>query len=295
MSNAKKMPLYDRISRLPGPRNFALKIFLYSFLTTQLPMFILLLYVALNVEMNAEVIATISFVLIAAILGSISTVIALKAYAEPVNAISKAVHNFAFADDAPNLPDTYSDEIGELMANTQGALQKLHGMLHNKHEHSIRDELTGLYNRRFFNDQADMLVIRAIRYEEPLSLVYIDIDDFKAINERFTHLVGDHALRQLATILTNTARGSDLIARIGGDEFVWVLPNTTAKRAEQICDRLQENLGQHDWSSLLEDLPMTVSVGIAEVEDLDTLEKLLGRADANLIKAMKSGRNLAEA
>lgn len=127
MSNAKQMPLYDLISRLPGPRNFALKIFLFSFITTQLPMFLLLLYVALNVEMTTEMIATISFVLIAAILGCVSTVIVLKAYAEPVNAISRAVHNFAYADDAPNLPDTYSDEIGELMANTQGALKKLMG------------------------------------------------------------------------------------------------------------------------------------------------------------------------
>lgn len=293
MSNAKQMPLYDLISRLPGPRNFALKIFLFSFITTQLPMFLLLLYVALNVELNTEIIATISFVLIAAILGTISTVIVLKAYAEPVNAISRAVNNFAYADDAPNLPDTYSDEIGELMANTQGALTKLHSMLHNTHELSIRDELTGLYSRRFFSDQADMLVIRAIRYEEPLALVYIDVDDFKTINDRFTNLVGDHALRQLASILTNTARGSDLIARLGGDEFVWVLPNTTAVRARQICDRLQNNLQEYDWSSLLEDQPLTVSIGIAEVEDLDSLENLMGRADANLSKAKKSGHGQA--
>lgn len=249
MSNAKQMPLYDLISRLPGPRNFALKIFLFSFITTQLPMFLLLLYVALNVEMTTEMIATISFVLIAAILGCVST--------------------------------------------TQGALKKLHSMLHNMHELSIRDELTGLYNRRFFSDQADMLVIRAIRYEEPLALVYIDVDDFKAVNDRFTHLVGDHALRQLASILTSTARGSDLIARLGGDEFVWILPNTTATRARQICDRLQTNLQEHDWTSLLEDLPLTVSIGIAEVEDLDTLEKLMGRADSNLFKAKKSGRGQA--
>lgn len=289
MSNAKQMPLYDLISRLPGPRNFALKIFLFSFITTLLPMFLLLLYVALNVEMNAEMIATISFVLIAATLGSVSTVIALLAYAEPVNAISKAVHNFAFADDVPNLPETYSDEIGELMANTQGALKKLHSMLHNMHELSIRDELTGLYNRRFFSEQADMLVIRSVRYEEPLSLVYIDIDDFKAINERFSHQVGDHALRQLSTVLMHTARGSDLLARLGDDEFVWMLPNTVASKARDICERLQVNLAQHDWSSLLEDIPLTVSIGVAQVEDLDTLEKLMGRADSNLFKAKQSG------
>ena len=78
---------------------------------------------------------------------------------------------------------------------------------------------------------------------------------------------------------------------VGGDEFVWVLPNTPSAKARQICERLQENLAEHDWSSLLEDVPLTVSVGIAQVEDLDSLEKLMGRADSNLFKAKKTGRS----
>ena len=69
------------------------------------------------------------------------------------------------------------------MNNTQGALKKLHSMLHNMHEMSIRDKLTGLYNRRFFSEQADLLLIRATRYEEPLSVVYVDIVHFKDVND----------------------------------------------------------------------------------------------------------------
>lgn len=294
-SKTQKLPLYNLVSRLPGPRSFAVRIFMLSFISTQLPMFILLLYVVMNVELNAEILTTVSIVLITALLGSASTVIALIAYAEPVNAISKAVQNFAYSDHEPDLPDTYNDEIGELMANTQGALKKLHSMLHNMHELSIRDELTGLYNRRFFSEQAEMLLIRAMRYEEPLTLIFIDIDDFKSINDRFSHQVGDHALRQIATIMTETARGSDLTARLGGDEFVIMLPNTPMVRARQISERLRNSMEKHDWSSLIPGAAITISIGMAEAQEYDNIEKLMDRADSNLFRAKKGGRNQIQA
>ena len=294
-SKTQKLPLYNLISRLPGPRSFAVRIFMLSFISTQLPMFILLLYVVMNVELNAEILTTVSIVLITALLGSASTVVALIAYAEPVNAISKAVQNFAYSDHEPDLPDTYNDEIGELMANTQGALKKLHSMLHNMHELSIRDELTGLYNRRFFSEQAEMLLIRATRYEEPLTLIFIDIDDFKSINDRFSHQVGDHALRQIATIMTETARGSDLTARLGGDEFVIMLPNTPMVRARQISERLRNSMEKHDWSSLIPGATITISIGMAEAQEYDNIEKLMDRADSNLFRAKKGGRNQIQA
>jgi|GEM_PF-744220 len=295
MARAQKLPLYNLVSRMPGPRSFAVRIFMLSFIGTQLPMFILLLYVVMNVELNSEILTTVSIVLITALLGSASTVIALIAYAEPVNAISKAVQNFAYSDHEPDLPDTYNDEIGQLMANTQGALKKLHSMLHNMHELSIRDELTGLYNRRFFSEQAEMLLIRAMRYEEPLTLIFIDIDEFKTVNDRFSHQVGDHALRQIANLLTETARGSDLTARLGGDEFVIVLPNTPIVKGHQICERLRNLMEGYDWSSLLPGATITCSIGMAEAQNYDTIEKLMDRADANLFRAKKGGRNQIQA
>jgi diguanylate cyclase (GGDEF)-like protein len=294
-TKTQKLPLYNLVSRMPGPRSFAVRIFMLSFIGTQLPMFILLLYVVMNVELNAEILTTVSIVLITALLGSASTVIALIAYAEPVNAISKAVQNFAYSDHEPDLPDTYNDEIGELMANTQGALKKLHSMLHNMHELSIRDELTGLYNRRFFSEQAEMLLIRAMRYEEPLTLIFIDIDEFKTINDQFSHQVGDHALRQIASIMTETARGSDLTARLGGDEFVIMLPNTSMLKARQISERLRNSMEKHDWASLIPGATITISIGMAEAQEYDTIEKLMDRADSNLFRAKKGGRNQIQA
>lgn len=288
---ATKLPLYNLVSKMPGPKNFAVRIFMFSFIGTQLPMFALLLYVVMNVEMTAEILTTVSIVLITALLGSASTVVALLAYSEPVGAISKAMQNFSSHDYVPDLPDGYNDEIGELMANTQGALKKLHSMLHNMHELSIRDELTGLYNRRFFSEQADQLMIRASRYEEPLTLIFIDIDNFKTVNDKFSHQIGDNALRQIANIMSDTARGSDLTARLGGDEFVIVFPNTPLTKARQLCERLRQNLEKHDWTVLLPGLPITVSIGMAEAVENDSLERLMDRADQNMHKAKASGRN----
>ncbi len=283
--------LYNFISKLPGPKNFAVRIFMFSFIGTQVPLFALLLYVLMSVELNAEVLTTFSIVLITALLGSASTVVALMAYAEPVGAISRAMQNYTEESFEPDLPEGYNDEIGELMANTQGALKKLHSMIHSMHELSIRDELTGLYNRRFFVEQAEQLLSRASRYGEPLTLIFIDMDNFKLVNDHFSHLVGDQTLRQVAELMSDTARGSDLTARLGGDEFVIVFPNTPLSRAMHLCERLRTNLEKFDWAPLLQGMVPTMSIGVAEAQKDDTVEILIDRADANLHKAKKEGRN----
>ncbi|MES2626259.1 MAG: GGDEF domain-containing protein [Pseudomonadota bacterium] len=286
-----RLPFYNLASKLPGPKNTGVRIFMFSFLGTQLPLFALLIYVLVSVELTNEVMTTFNIVLITALVGSASTVIALIAYAEPVNAISKAMHDFTVHDHLPNLPEGYRDEIGELMANTQGALKKLHSMLHNMHELSIRDELTGLYNRRFFGEQSEQLLLRAARYGEPFTLVFIDMDNFKQINDRYSHQAGDHALRQIASLMSDTARGTDLTARIGGDEFVILCPNTTIEKARMQVDRLCNNMSRFDWSALFADFVPTMSIGIAQAIENDNIEKLMDRADANLHKAKNEGRN----
>lgn len=284
--------LYNLLAKFPGPKNFAVRIFMFSFVGTQLPLFALLLYVLMNVELTAEVLTTFSIVLIAALLGSASTVIALLAYSEPVGAISRAMQNYSAENYEPNLPEGYNDEIGELMANTQGALKKLHSMIHSMHELSIRDELTGLYNRRFFVEQADQLLSRAHRYGEPLTLIFIDMDNFKQVNDHFSHTVGDQTLQKVAELMSDTARGSDLTARLGGDEFVVVFPNTPISRAKHLCERLRAKLESYDWTPLLGgSMVPTMSIGVAEAQKDDTVEMLIDRADANLHKAKLEGRN----
>src|SRR5690606_29195986 len=121
------------------------------------------------------------------------------------------------------------------------------------------------------------------------ALIFIDLDEFKQINQRFSHQVGDQALRQISNLLSDTARGSDLTARIGGDEFVIVFPNTPLVKAKQLCERLRTNLEKFNWEVLMPGMMPTMSIGLAEAAQGDSVERLLDRADMNMRKAKREG------
>ena len=287
-----ELPRYRFLSKLPGPNNFAYRAFLLSFLCTQLPILLVLVYVILNVEMTADMLTIVSIVLITALLGAASTLVVLMVYNEPLEALSRAVKEYDAEDFVSSLPEvTGTDEIGQLMANTQGALKKLHGILYSMHEQSIRDEMTGLYNRRFFVEQAEMMLARAIRFEEPLSLIFIDIDRFKEINDNFSHRVGDQTIKVIAELITSSSRSTDLASRLGGDEFVIVYPKTSLKQAVRLCERLRNAVESYDWSTLLPGDRITLSMGVAKSMEMDMIEAMMDRADANLRQAKHQGGN----
>ena len=129
---------------------------------------------------------------------------------------------------------------------------------------SITDELTGLFNVRYFFKQLDIEIKRAERYSKPLSLVFVDIDDFKNYNDTYGHLEGDQVLRKIAQAIQSCMRGPDSAYRYGGDEFVGILPETREPGATIVAERIRKIV------STLEFLPtphkalfMTVSVGVA--------------------------------
>jgi len=155
------------------------------------------------------------------------------------------------------------------------------------------DFLTGLANRRYFMEQAEIELARAIRYRSPLSITMMDIDYFKRINDTYGHKVGDTALQKLSLICQATLRESDLIARIGGEEFAILLPETDAQMAAEAVERIRESIAATDIT--LEDnqtFRITVSIGVVTLkEGTATLDTLLRLADAALYEAKRSGRN----
>ena len=156
---------------------------------------------------------------------------------------------------------------------------------------AITDVLTGLYNRRRFHDVLSTEYERAKRYAVPFSLVMLDIDYFKKVNDTYGHSVGDAVLREVATILKNSIREIDTAARYGGEEFVVVLPNTERKNAQIFAERIRQAIERHAFSGVNKNI--TVSIGIggmpdAKVEDED---KLIRCADFALYRAKQSGRN----
>ena len=159
-------------------------------------------------------------------------------------------------------------------------------------ELSIIDELTGLFNKRYFNKHLALEVERARRYGHPLSLLIMDIDNFKHYNDTYGHPAGDRVLAALGNLLRESVRLNDLACRYGGEEFVVILPMTDGEIGRRLADRLREKFAAlifHPVESV--EVGKTMSVGVAEFETDESPEALLARADKNLYAAKASGRN----
>lgn len=130
-------------------------------------------------------------------------------------------------------------------------------------EQAIRDPLTNLYNRRFFNETLQKEIERARRYDRSLAFLMIDINRFKEINDRYTHLIGDRVLQEMADLLKDNVRGADTVVRYGGDEFLIMMPQTEEGEVEATVDRLKQQLTKWNKKSTLLDFSLTLSMGIS--------------------------------
>ena len=159
-------------------------------------------------------------------------------------------------------------------------------------ELSVRDALTGLYNRRYFDEQGAQLFERAVRYQRPLVVMIGDIDHFKKINDTWSHAMGDDVLRRIGEILTSKVRGSDLVARYGGEEFVVAFPETSLTQAAATCEALRQRIESYPWESLHPHLKVTISIGLCADTSVKDIHAMVEIADSYLYKAKQSGRNL---
>lgn len=169
------------------------------------------------------------------------------------------------------------------------ATRKLQKILEQRSTH---DPLTGVLNRRGFLQFFGRVRARQQRAESPLSLMAIDLDHFKAINDQYGHAQGDKVLVNVASVIMSTARQCDFVARFGGEEFVVLLPETTLPHAQQLAQRIQARLGEKQQPGVPQ---CTISIGIASQQAPgESLDSLLSRADAALYQAKANGRNRAE-
>ena len=150
------------------------------------------------------------------------------------------------------------------------------------------DSLTGALNRRRFGELAQVEKDRAVRYKQPLSLIIIDIDRFKNINDKYGHNTGDLFLIELVKIINSGLRKSDVLARWGGEEFVILTPNQKLVDAVEIANRIRVKI---ERSEIIEKEKITVSMGVSEFLEVDDLESCIKRADIALYKAKADGRN----
>ena len=161
---------------------------------------------------------------------------------------------------------------------------------------AYRDALTDLYNHRYFHEQLSHEVERANRYNRPLSIILMDLDHFKEVNDTFGHLMGDKLLTLIGQIINNHVRGSDIAARYGGDEFAIILPDTSAEDAEQTARKLAKAIakGRSYAGTISGSLPLSTSYGVATCpEGARSVTELLQLADDRLYAA-KDGRLLPQ-
>jgi diguanylate cyclase (GGDEF)-like protein len=179
----------------------------------------------------------------------------------------------------------------ELRSRLKAGIRVL-AMEHHFARVAMVDSLTELPNRRSLDDTFSRQLTRSLREQHAVSLLMVDVDHFKRLNDTHGHLVGDEVLKRLARILRRQVRPQDLVARYGGEEFALMLPNTDLDAAMMIADRLRAAIGNHDTEEASPQLPLaTVSVGVASTRAPISLSELMSQSDAALYRAKQAGRN----
>ena len=152
----------------------------------------------------------------------------------------------------------------------------------------FRSGLTGIFNRRYMETRITEEIERSKRYETDFSVVMVDVDRFKLLNDEFGHLLGDEVLRQVSSLLSERLRKSDVVCRYGGEEFVALLPQTTTDQAVLVAEKLR--LAISEWNFPGVPRPVTISAGVSTFpEHAATRDELLHAADSALYSAKQSG------
>jgi diguanylate cyclase (GGDEF)-like protein len=187
--------------------------------------------------------------------------------------------------------ETLELRVVERTEQLEHALARQEQLVAELAELSLRDPLTGLYNRRHADNELPRLVAAAERHLQPISLAMADLDHFKDVNDDHSYSVGDEVLRRFARVLSQVTRGTDLVIRYGGEEFLIVMPQTGIDQASVLCERLRKAVESHTWYEVVPSLQVTVSIGVADSAHFDGVIGLAAGADAALHRAKREGRN----
>ena len=186
-----------------------------------------------------------------------------------------------------------NNEIHSHIVDAQETVKRLQRKMEEVADMATIDELTGLFNRRALFSRLAEEHSRAERYGQGFSLLLIDIDDFKNVNDEHGHQVGDGILKGLGAFLRQNLRGSDFPARYGGEEFLCLLPSTDVEQAVQVGNKIRQLLSESTLSSKKKgvSLQVTISIGIAAFAPDDDIDTLIKRADDALYLAKRQGKN----
>lgn len=214
----------------------------------------------------------------------------LNNYSESVDATVEVIEFLLFVLVTIGMLVTVT-RISKLQNSLVEQSNRLGDALEKVHDLSIRDELTGLYNRRKIMEllREEVNLARAGDYN--FVVCYLDLDKFKSINDTFGHGVGDEVIKRFAQVAQKAIRSVDYAGRIGGEEFLVVLTNTQMEECLKVAERLRQSMEEEVFEQITDRKSVTVSIGAAQFKTDETLEELLHRADAALYQSKESGRN----
>jgi diguanylate cyclase (GGDEF)-like protein len=181
-------------------------------------------------------------------------------------------------------------QLADAHAELERRAHQLEGLQEQLRDQAERDWLTGLHNRRYLARELDRLATGGGGV--PLSLAVLDLDGFKSVNDRFGHDIGDRVLVRIAELLGDALRGSDVVVRSGGEEFLVLMPRTDAMAAAACCERIRTAVHSERWSRIARGLAVTTCVGVASTDDPGDLEALVKIADQRLYEAKRAGGDL---
>jgi len=196
------------------------------------------------------------------------------------------------------LRDGQSGDISERLKKELNAAEEeielLRKQLEKEREQSMKDALTGLFNRKAYDQYISDELARFKRYGSPFVLAVWDVDRFKSVNDQYGHVAGDKVLKIIATVIAENTRETDIVARYGGEEFVVIMPETKAEAAYKSLDKLRGMIEDCAFHFRGKRVVITASCGITEAREDDTPESIFERADSGLYKAKENGRNRCE-
>lgn len=291
----KGLHVYAFLSRLPFPKSYLGKIFLAAFLGTHVPLIALVLYFILFSPVGfGPMLGIFAVIILATILGAASTLYVLYLLLQPVSLASKALRSYLDDGKIPALPSDFTDRAGKLMSDVQYTVEHLDEVIRSTEERSVKDYLTGAYNRRGAEERLAADLARAERSGSSLALALMDIDRFKSINDRYGHQAGDACLKHVASVLQCNTREGDWHARWGGDEFLLVLWGAGGEcQVESTLNRIAKEVAENPVVGPGDEkIRLTLSGGAClDIGGNETVEGVLARTDQALYWAKEKGRN----
>jgi diguanylate cyclase (GGDEF)-like protein len=173
----------------------------------------------------------------------------------------------------------------------QNSFHRIQEMSQKFEKQAMRDPLSGILNRRGMQEKLQQEFARSQRYKNELTVMMCDIDHFKVVNDQYGHDRGDEIIKGLAEIFKSTLRQQDSLARWGGEEYLFLLPETNGSQAMQLAEKLRTNIEKTEFRQLDKTFNVTISIGLHQITSNDTINQAISKSDTNLYKAKEQGRN----